>query len=128
MRQVVYLSRASKGFSPPGLGKILDMARLNNRRYCVTGLLLFDARQFLQALEGEASDVRVILEKIRADSRHEDIMILRDREVTRREFGNWVMAANDGAIGSFSGRARAFLGDVSCPLVRAKFENFADYV
>lgn len=128
MHQIAYLSRASESFSPSDLGNIIQIARLNNRQYSVTGLLLFDSGQFLQALEGERSDVRVIFERIRADSRHRGISILSDREVARREFGSWTMAANDGQKGSFGGRARAFLDGVSCPLVRAKFENFADYV
>lgn len=128
MRQLVYLSKASAGFSQADLKSILNVARLNNRQAYVTGLLLFDTTDFLQALEGEAAAVAAVFEKICRDPRHHGLSILSDREVTQREFGNWAMAANDEAGAGFGGKVEALISGVSSPAIRNKFENFAAYV
>jgi hypothetical protein len=128
VRQLVYLSDATPGFTPADLKKILDAARLNNREASVTGLLLVEGGQFLQALEGEPSDVAAIFERIRSDPRHHGIAIQADREVSSREFGNWSMAANDGGEGTFGGRVEMLISNVTSASLKAKFNNFADYV
>ena len=94
MRQLTYLSSAAPCFGGDDLHKILAKARLNNRQYAVTGLLLFDGAQFLQALEGDAPDVAIVFARVMADPRHHTVVILVDREVVSREFGDWAMAAN----------------------------------
>ena len=128
MRQLVYLSRASRDFGSEDLARIVSRARLNNRQLYVTGLLLFAAGRFLQALEGDPSNVGLIFDKIRADRRHDGISILRDRTVASREFGTWAMAANDDVEANFVNKARALVSGATCPVVRAKFANFVDYV
>lgn len=128
MRQLVYLSRVAKPLVYEDLKRILDTSRLNNRQSYVTGILLTDGQKFLQALEGERQDVSDALDRISKDLRHYGMKILADRETSQREFGNWAMAANDGSESSFGGRVDAFVAGVTCASIKAKFNNFADYV
>lgn len=127
MRQLAYFSDASAGMCPSDLKNILNVARLNNRQAFVTGLLLFDGAQFLQVLEGKSAEVAIIFERILADVRHENVRVQSDREVPGREFGNWAMAANEDE-GNFGARVEGLLAMVTCPLLKATFGNFADYV
>jgi len=125
LRQVVYISYVSGDIDPVDFRRILDKSRLNNRQASVTGLLLCDGRQFLQALEGPLTDVEVVFERIRTDPRHNGIAILSSRDVAHREFGNWTMAANDDSEEAFCTTVAVLVGGVTCPLLRAKFLHFA---
>jgi len=128
LRQLVYISYVSESIDPVDFRKILDKSRLNNRQSSVTGLLLSDGRQFLQALEGEADEVETVFQRISTDPRHNGITSLAERTVGFREFGNWTMAANDGDAGDYLKTVEALTGDVSCPSLKAKFANFAEYL
>jgi hypothetical protein len=128
VRQLAYLSTAAASLTASDLKEIIGKSRLNNRAASVTGLLLIDDNQFLQVLEGTTWAVATIFERIRTDIRHNRISIQADRTVSRREFGNWAMAADDGEEGSFGARVEDMLRGVSCASLRAKFNNFADYV
>lgn len=123
LRQLVYISYVSDGIAPAEFRKILDTSRLNNIQSSVTGLLLSDGRQFLQALEGEAQDVEAVFQRISADTRHGGISILAERMVARREFGTWTMAAIGGD--GYRKAVDALLSDVSCSGLKAKFTSFA---
>ena len=93
-----------------------------------TGLLLFARGGFLQALEGEHDQVAEVFARISNDQRHHGIEIITDCEVTTRQFGNWAMASSDGTEGKFGGKGNDLIVDVACPMLRTKFNNFADYV
>lgn len=127
MRQLAYISYGAAAFTRLDLKKLLDQARLSNRQAFVTGLLLVDGTQFLQVLEGEASDVAATFKRICADARHSQISILSDRNVANREFGHWAMAANVGEERTFSAKVAELVNLVTCPSLKAKFSNFADY-
>src|SRR6476659_3120090 len=90
--QLVYISSARQSFCETDLGELLAVARRNNKRCGVTGLLLCGGRRFLQALEGPEKSVQFIFEKIRADERHSALVELARRHVDAREFGDWDMA------------------------------------
>jgi hypothetical protein len=128
VRQLVYISDVAQSLFHDDLSQILDISRLNNRQSYVTGVLLTDGQQFLQALEGEAHAVSAILDRIVIDPRHSGVTILADREVSQREFGSWAMATNDDSENSFGGRVDSLVRGVTCAAIRAKFNNFADYV
>jgi len=68
LRQIIYKSVAVTGFDSRDLGPILFDARFYNRRQGVTGLLLFDGKCFLQALEGDAPDVGATFAWVRKTS------------------------------------------------------------
>lgn len=96
--QLVYVSRgsfASPEHPAPGvepeLGHILRQSRQNNPRAGIVGALYYGDGHFFQCLEGEPKAVYATLERIRRDPRHEEVTVLRERELERPGFGEWSM-------------------------------------
>lgn len=125
MRQLVYIS-SIKRHAPVDPEAILAQSRRNNARAGVTGLLFFDGKRFLQALEGEEPLVEDTFQRIRGDGRHHAIVVLSDRITDDREFGEWAMAY---AVPGDDQGAMLDRIDVltarAAPSVRATFEGFA---
>lgn len=91
MRQLLYISSKSPTL-PVQIGSVLAQSQRNNEAVGVTGLLYTDGTRFLQVLEGEPDAVGTTFERIRKDPRHKAVVVLSDREIAQREFGNWSMA------------------------------------
>ena len=124
MRQIVYISTVHRD-AAADIDAITAISQRNNARVNVTGLLFFDGKRFLQALEGEEDAVATTLARIRQDDRHQAVVMLSDRIITAREFGAWAMAyrlADDG--GEAMSRIDALTAQAA-PSVRATFEGFA---
>ncbi len=127
MRQVLYISTAARTFEARDADSIRAISRRNNEADDVSGLLYFDGKRVLQALEGEAVAVARALARIEKDDRHKAIVILSDRMVDTREFGDWSMAYR--APGS---DAEVFITRVSdlvagaSAMVSATFNSFAE--
>ncbi|MFS0736987.1 BLUF domain-containing protein [Sphingomonas sp. 1P06PA] len=92
MLQLTYISTITRGLGDTIVEPILAASRRRNAAAGVTGLLLFDGRRFLQALEGEPDAVRITFDRIAADPRHRAIVRLSERQIDAREFGEWAMA------------------------------------
>jgi hypothetical protein len=71
---------------------ILASSRRNNMANNVTGALLFTASGFAQVLEGPRDVVELTFERIGADPRHADVMVLSFTPTERRCFSQWSMA------------------------------------
>jgi hypothetical protein len=125
MLQLTYISSASPGAAVDPQ-PILATSRRNNARDGITGLLYFDGVRFLQVLEGPDAQVRAAVDRIRADTRHRAIVILSQRQIQMREFGNWDMAHyGPGAdVEAFLTRIADLTADAA-PNVRATFEGLA---
>lgn len=93
MRQITYISSARPEVGQQDIDSILARSRLNNGGAGITGLLLYDGRRFLQALEGPDDAVHSTFARIKADPRHRAVVLLSSREIDEREFGEWAMAA-----------------------------------
>jgi hypothetical protein len=91
MREIVYVSAASRLLDPAQLGAILEQARRNNQRLGVTGVLLYDAGSFMQLLEGEPEVLQPLYERIAQDERHYRVHRVRDRSIQGRSFAAWSM-------------------------------------
>ncbi len=97
MFHVIYTSREKQEFTVSALKNLLMRARIKNGSANVTGMLIYHAGVFLQALEGEEAAARAIFAQIEKDPRHEDIRVLcRNTSVgKRRLFGDWAMGYAD---------------------------------
>lgn len=91
MIRVTYLSQASEPLSADGLLGLLNQCHRNNTAKGLTGMLLFGNGTFLQSIEGEATVVDPLIERISKDPRHRDIKIVRRDEITERQYSNWSM-------------------------------------
>ena len=92
MRQLLYISSSKPRGSKADVSAILEQSQRNNARDGVTGLLWTDGTRFLQVLEGESADVGRVFKRIGSDARHQAIVVLHDRDVEARQFGDWAMA------------------------------------
>ena len=91
LTRLVYASTISKDFNCDDIERILSIARKNNEKNSVTGMLCFNRKYFLQCLEGSRTNVNMAYHKILNDSRHSHIVLLDYKEIDMREFSNWTM-------------------------------------
>jgi len=89
---LVYVSQATRDFDDAELADLLAVSRRNNASTGITGLLMYESRFFMQALEGPRAAVEALLEKIKRDPRHTDVQIVCEDTIQHRNFGPWRMA------------------------------------
>ena len=88
----VYVSSAHRPLGDDELLELLQVARQNNQRSDVTGMLLYRDGNFLQVLEGPASAVDALIDKIKRDTRHHGLILMSRRGIEERQFSDWQMA------------------------------------
>lgn len=87
----VYVSTACAPLAPADLLDLLQVARRNNARDGITGILLAVENTFFQVLEGTPEAVAAVYQKIAADSRHRGVTRIIQEPIARRDFGAWTM-------------------------------------
>lgn len=90
LSQYLYISTAPT-LPREEVDAILAASARNNPQRGITGLLLFNGRNFLQLLEGEESEVAALMQTITADSRHSGVSVLDRRSITARACPDWAM-------------------------------------
>jgi hypothetical protein len=88
----VYVSSAVRPLTEDEILDILLIARQNNERLGVTGMLLYRDGNFLQVLEGPASVVDSLIQRIRHDPRHAGVIVVSRKNIEERQFQEWSMA------------------------------------
>lgn len=91
MIQLVYASTSAKPFTNDELMQLLVKSRENNHKLGITGMPLYKDGEFMQALEGNETEVHSLSARIAKDPRHKDISTLLDSPCTEREFPDWSM-------------------------------------
>ncbi len=86
LHRTVYMSTAIGVLRAEELDRIYLRAKSTNAGADITGLMLFYEGVFLQVLEGPASAVAGLMEKIRRDRRHGNLVVLESGPVTERSF------------------------------------------
>ena len=89
--ELSYLSEAVSDRSFLGLMRLLESARAFNQKNGVTGILLYDNQQFGQIIEGEHANVMKAWKRIQEDKRHHRVELLEIREITERNFPDWLL-------------------------------------
>lgn len=90
--QTSYCSRASADVDEAAVARIMTASHKNNPAHSITGLLVFGSGLFFQWLEGPRWEVLRLMEMIKADPRHEHLVVLSEsEEVRERLFPNWDM-------------------------------------
>lgn len=88
----VYCSRATAGVDSAAVDSIIQSSRRHNPEMGITGLLVFGSGIFFQWLEGPRDNVTSLMERLKADPRHENVVSLTEtEEVRERLFPNWDM-------------------------------------
>ncbi len=95
MIELVYYSVANPELTSVDIYNILNTARDYNSKNNITGCLLYHNKEFLQILEGEKQVILDLMEKIKKDKRHSNILFLAQENKTERMFSNWSMAFHE---------------------------------
>ncbi len=90
LSQYLYISTAPT-LAREEVEAILATSARNNPARGITGLLLFNGRNFLQLLEGEEAEVAGLMERITADPRHAGVSVLDKRAIPARVCPDWAM-------------------------------------
>ena len=89
---MVYCSRATMGVDDAAVARIIEVSRRSNPERGITGLLVFGSGIFFQWLEGPRDNVISLMERLKTDPRHENVVLLTEsEEVRERLFPDWAM-------------------------------------
>ena len=89
--RLMYASRAVPAVDQEELVAILKKSKANNAKSGVTGALCFSEGVFIQVLEGGRNAVSKLYNRIAADARHSDVVLLSYEEIEERRFAGWSM-------------------------------------
>ncbi|WP_339628345.1 BLUF domain-containing protein [uncultured Maribacter sp.] len=92
MYTLTYESVATETVKGTDMEELLQKARENNKREGITGCLIYYNGGFVQLLEGDRSKIEILYDKIKIDSRHKNVTLFSDDEISERTFPNWGMA------------------------------------
>lgn len=98
MFQLAYASAAARRFDEDDLSVLVERAREKNQRLGVTGVLVYRNGSFLQVLEGDEETVRALYDTIRADARHDWVMLLKASSLAERDFPQAPLAFRDRSL------------------------------
>lgn len=88
--RLMYASRAVSADAET-VASIVRQSKAHNGAAGITGLLCHSDGIFLQVLEGGRNAVSAIYNKIAADPRHRDVVLLHYAEIAERRFSGWSM-------------------------------------
>jgi hypothetical protein len=88
---LVYVSVATEEMTDDDLLALLEQSRTFNKENGLTGLLLYKERFFVQVLEGEESIIDALFERIKADTRHFNVLLILKKPIIERNFEQWAM-------------------------------------
>ena len=105
LKSLAYTSLARPELSSADVRAIHQTARHLNALDGVTGLLIYNGRQFLQVIEGAESAINDLLQRLRADPRHSGLTVEDQRFIDDREFPDWAMELAQVNIGYLEARS-----------------------
>jgi len=81
----------SRDFESEELANLLQVARENNAKLGLTGMLLYAEGSFFQVLEGPEDVVDALYAKIERDKRHTHVTMIIREPIPKRYFDAWTM-------------------------------------
>ncbi|SIN90718.1 Sensors of blue-light using FAD [Parasphingorhabdus marina DSM 22363] len=91
MHSVIYVSKVADQFDERQLEDLVDQAAAINAKNGLTGMLVYNGKNFMQLLEGKQRRVEQTLERIARDERHSDLVVIRQLDDRPRECPDWSM-------------------------------------
>lgn len=89
--RVIYVSTVANSQDSTALPAIMRQAQANNEAHDLTGLLVFNHRYYLQAIEGGRAAVNQLVGNLYRDPRHTQMLIMGFDDIDRRVFPDWSM-------------------------------------
>lgn len=91
MKQMIYTSTATENVNFDVINDLLTQCVKKNNEFNISGMMVFDGKQFLQCIEGNEAEINQLQENIFKDSRHHNIHLIGEEEITERLFSQWCM-------------------------------------
>jgi hypothetical protein len=88
---IIYSSYAAVEFDDGKLKFLLIQSRERNKEMGITGMLLYFDGTFIQLIEGEEDEVKLLYKDICNDLRHRNVITLKEGPMEGRHFDNWSM-------------------------------------
>ncbi len=95
MYSIIYRSTAEPSFDENSILEMLLKAQKKNRKFDITGCLLYHNNKFVQLIEGKEIAVQSLYANILEDKRHKEIGMLNSAVSAHRLFNNWSMIFNN---------------------------------
>jgi hypothetical protein len=92
MVQLTYVSTRATHLLDDDVVEMAIQANVANRQSEITGCLWFGPRRFFQVLEGEQDRIDRLYRKIKLDTRHTDVRLLRYSALDKQQFARWSLA------------------------------------
>lgn len=87
---ISYVSTAQIDLQEKGVKEIMNETNDFNKRQNISGILLYNDRNFFQLLEGEKETIQELYEKIKRDPRHLDIIKFLETPVSKSPFDGYL--------------------------------------
>lgn len=95
MITITYVSSAIQLFNTSELHMLLQKSREANLKHGITGMLLYNAGSFMQAIEGPDAAIKQLYLNIQRDKTHHMVTTLVEQQISERAFPEWSMGFND---------------------------------
>lgn len=92
MYQLSYSSKAPQETTEEIITSILETARKRNKTLGITGCLVFYKYAFVQIIEGDKNNIKLLFNDIKEDNRHHNVRLLWEGNNEGRNFSDWNMA------------------------------------
>jgi Sensors of blue-light using FAD len=89
LHEILYVSTIAADVPIRVVADIAVKSRSNNQRLGITGLLVFDGLHFCQQFEGGGQEVAALMERIRNDTRHTDVVVLHQGPIYQRRYSRF---------------------------------------
>ena len=87
-----YISTKRRDLLKSEINAIIETSKKRNAINGISGILIEYKNHFIQHIEGDAILIYELFEKIKLDSRHENVNLLKYSPLENRLFDNWNMA------------------------------------
>ena len=87
--RLAYVSMVDPQTTPAIVREMARQASTANEANGITGALIYNGRNFFQIIEGPHSELRTLMRRIFHDTRHYNVQMHFDADVTERCFAGW---------------------------------------
>ena len=92
LSHLVYTSNRKRNCTDSEIDHILNSCKKNNPSLGITGVLLYSQSKFIQYMEGDSKEMSAFYEKIKGDTRHENVRMISYGPIKKKAFPSWHMA------------------------------------
>jgi hypothetical protein len=83
---ISYVSTANWNLNPDEVAEILEQTEVRNNLEGVNGLLIYSGGNFFEVIVGEEVKIKNLFECIKGDSRHRNLMMVFEKEISKQDF------------------------------------------